>query len=159
MIRAIACEAKGARHGLIEDEVRLDFDQRHRRRVQMTGERGLEFLLDLAKATRIRHGDALLLEDGRRVRVAAAPEPLAEIRAPDPKDLIRLAWHIGNRHLPAMLFDDRLSIRRDHVIEHMVETLGGTVTHVEAPFDPEPGAYDSLGGTHHHHHNDDDHDH
>lgn len=116
----------------------------------MTGENGLEFLLDLAKAAYLRDGDALVLEDGRRVRICAAREPLAEVRAAGPREMLRLAWHIGNRHLPAMLFKDHLVIRRDHVIEHMVEVLGGSVQHVDAPFDPEPGAYDALSGHQHH---------
>jgi urease accessory protein len=159
MLRAVAFEKAGARHGLIDDEVLLDFDQRHRRRIAMTGLRGIEFLLDLPRAERLRNGDALLLEDGRRVRVKAAPEPLARITAPEPGALVRIAWHLGNRHLPVMLATDHLFIRRDHVIEDMVRGLGATVELVEAPFDPEGGAYAGGFGHHHHHHGDDDHHH
>lgn len=154
MLRAIECEPHGARHGLIDDEVTLDFDNRHRRRLAMRGKGGLEFLLDLPRARRIRQGDTLLLEDGRRVRVIAAKEPLAEISASSAADLVRIAWHLGNRHLPVMLLPDRIFIRRDHVIENMVRLLGASVQIVEAPFDPEDGAY-AGGGGHHHHHNDD----
>lgn len=157
MLRAIACEPQGARHGLIDDEVTLDFDNRHRRRLAMTGKDGLEFLLDLPRAHRIRQGDTLLLEDGRRVRVMAAKEELAEITTTSAADLVRVAWHLGNRHLPVMLLPDRILIRRDHVIEDMVRLLGASVAMVEAAFDPEDGAY--AGGGHHHHHQDDDHDH
>lgn len=157
MLRAIACEPQGARHGLIDDEVTLDFDNRHRRRLAMTGKDGLEFLLDLPRAQRIRQGDTLLLEDGRRVRVMAAKEELAEITTTSAADLVRVAWHLGNRHLPVMLLPDRILIRRDHVIEDMVRLLGASVAMVEAAFDPEDGAY--AGGGHHHHHHDDDHDH
>ncbi len=107
----------------------------------MTGEEGLAFLLDLAGATPIRDGDGLELEDGRIVAVEAAAEPLTEITAADPPHLVRLAWHLGNRHLPTQLNGDRLLIRRDHVIEEMLVKLGATVIHVEAPFDPEGGAY------------------
>ena len=82
------------------DTVVLDFDDRHRRRMAMTGTRGLEFLLDLASAVALRGGDALVLEDGRLVEVVAAAEPLAEIRCNDPQHLVRVAWHLGNRHLP-----------------------------------------------------------
>ncbi len=156
--RAIRVEPAGARHGLIEDRVVLDFDQRHRRRIAMTGERGLAFVLDLEKAVRLREGDALCLEDGRRVAVVAAPEPLAEIRCADLRHLVRVAWHLGNRHLPTMLDGDRLVIRRDHVIEAMVEGLGATVSHLSAPFNPEGGAY-AVGGHHHHHGDDDGHSH
>lgn len=154
MLRAIACESQGARHGLIDDEVTLDFDNRHRRRLAMTGKNGLEFLLDLPRAHRIRQGDTLLLEDGRRVRVTAAKEALAEIKTVSAADLVRVAWHLGNRHLPVMLLSDRILIRRDHVIEDMVRLLGASVTTVEGAFDPEDGAY--AGAGHHHHHSDDD---
>lgn len=154
MLRAIACESQGARHGLIDDEVTLDFDNRHRRRLAMTGKNGLEFLLDLPRAHRIRQGDTLLLEDGRRVRVTAAKEALAEITTVSAADLVRVAWHLGNRHLPVMLLSDRILIRRDHVIEDMVRLLGASVTTVEGAFDPEDGAY--AGAGHHHHHSDDD---
>ena len=125
----------------------------------MTGKGGLEFLLDLPRARRLRHGDTLLLEDGRRVRIVAAKEALAQISAPTPADLIRIAWHLGNRHLPVMLMPDRILIRRDHVIEDMVRLLGASVEVVEAPFDPEDGAYAGAGGHHHHHHHDADHEH
>lgn len=153
MLRAVSYLAGPEASGPVDDEVTLDFDQRHRRRVSMTGVRGLEFLLDLPHARRLRHGDALILDDGRRVRVKAAPEPLAEIRATSAGELVRIAWHLGNRHLPVMLAPDRICIRRDHVIEEMVQLLGATVAHVEAPFDPEGGAY--AGGHGHHHHHDD----
>lgn len=158
MLRAIECEARGARHGLLEDAVTLDFDQRHRRRIALKGERGLEFLLDLPRAQRLRHGDALLLDDGRRVRVVAAVEPLTEITAASSDELVRIAWHLGNRHLPVMLGPGSLTIRRDHVIEDMARGLGATVSHVHAPFDPEGGAYEAAGHSHHghHHHHEDD---
>ncbi|QPF84214.1 urease accessory protein UreE [Bradyrhizobium genosp. L] len=123
------------------DTVVLDFDDRHRRRMAMTGTRGLEFLLDLENATALRGGDALVLEDGRLVEVVAAPEPLLEIRGSDPHHLIRVAWHLGNRHLPTQIMPKGLRIRRDHVIEAMVKGLGARVIEIEAPFDPEGGAY------------------
>src|SRR3954453_7455828 len=85
------------------DSVLLGFDDRHRRRLVMTGTRGLEFLLDLEHATALRGGDALVLEDGRLIEVVAAAEPLLEIRAADPHHLVRLAWHLGNRHLPTQI--------------------------------------------------------
>ena len=107
----------------------------------MTGTRGLEFLLDLESAIALRGGDALVLDDGRLVEVVAAPEPLAEIRGADPQHLVRLAWHLGNRHLPTQIMPRGLRIRRDHVIEAMVKGLGARVIEIEAPFDPEGGAY------------------
>src|SRR6478735_1156592 len=123
------------------DTVVLDFDDRHRRRMAMTGTRGLEFLLDLENAVALRGGDALVLEDGRLVEVVAAPEPLLEIRGHDPHHLIRVGWHLGNRHLPTQIMAKSLRIRRDHVIEAMVKGLGARVIEIEAPFDPEGGAY------------------
>ena len=135
------------------DTVVLDFDNRHRRRMAMTGTRGLEFLLDLENAVALRGGDALVLDDGRLVEVVAAPEPLVEIRGADPHHLIRVAWHLGNRHLPTQIMPKGLRIRRDHVIEEMVRGLGARVLEIEAPFDPEGGAYASAG----HDHGQDDH--
>jgi urease accessory protein len=125
------------------DTVVLDFDDRHRRRMAMTGTRGLEFLLDLENAVALRGGDALVLEDGRLVEVVAAAEPLVEIRGADPLHLVRVAWHLGNRHLPTQIMPKGLRIRRDHVIEAMVKGLGARIIEIEAPFDPEGGAYAS----------------
>jgi urease accessory protein len=156
MIRAIAVSPSGASRQKYDAYVILDFDSRHRRRIVMRTDTGLEFLLDLEKAHRLRQGDALILEDGRQIEVVAAPEPLAEIRCDDLRHLVRVAWHLGNRHLPTMLDGDRLVIRRDHVIEDMVRGLGASVAHMDAPFNPEGGAY---SGGHHHHHGDDEHDH
>jgi urease accessory protein len=150
------------------DTVVLDFDDRHRRRMAMTGTRGLEFLLDLENAVALRGGDALVLEDGRLIEVVAAAEPLAEIRGADPLHLVRVAWHLGNRHLPTQIMPKGLRIRRDHVIEAMVKGLGARIIEIEAPFDPEGGAYAAPAhdhaahdhGHHHdHHHHHGDHDH
>jgi urease accessory protein len=146
------------------DTVVLDFDDRHRRRMAMTGTRGLEFLLDLEHATALRGGDALVLEDGRMVEVVAAPEPLIEIRGADPQHLVRLAWHLGNRHLPTQIMGKGLRIRRDHVIEAMVQGLGARIIEIEAPFDPEGGAYAEVApaddhAQHGHSHHEHGHDH
>src|SRR5271163_4175795 len=130
------------------DTVVLDFDDRHRRRMAMTATRGLEFLLDLENAVALRGGDALVLEDSRLVEVVAAAEPLVEIRSPDPQHLVRVAWHLGNRHLPTQITGRGLRIRRDHVIEDMVKGLGARVIEIEAPFDPEGGAYASDSHAH-----------
>ena len=147
MLRADKVIAAGAWSGEPADSVVLDFDERYRRRFVMTGVSGLAFLLDLPETAMLRGGDGLRLEDGRIVEVVAAPEPLAEIRATDAAALTRVAWHIGNRHLPAAISAERLLIRRDHVIEEMVRGLGGCVRHVTEPFEPEGGAY-SHGHAH-----------
>src|SRR3954470_6314064 len=143
MIRATGVQSRHHWKAAAADSIVLDFDDRHRRRMAMTGTRGLEFLLDLEQAVALRGGDALVLEDGRLIEVVAAPEPLAEIRGTDPQHLVRIAWHLGNRHLPTQIAGKGLRIRRDHVIEAMVKGLGARVIEIEAPFDPEGGAYAS----------------
>ncbi|MGA8613194.1 MAG: urease accessory protein UreE [Xanthobacteraceae bacterium] len=148
-----ACEIKPAgawNETSAVDSIALDAHERHRRRIVLTTERGTKFLLDLPQATALRDGDGLLLDDGAIVRVAGRPEPLAEIAATNASQLARLAWHIGNRHVDVQIAGDRLRIRRDHVIEDMLRGLGARVTPIEAPFEPEGGAYA-------HHHHDDDH--
>ena len=131
--------------------VLIDFDRRHRRRIVLATEVGEEILVDLPHAVRLRDGDGLQTEDGRVIRVVAKPEPLLEIHAHGPAELVRIAWHLGNRHLPVQLLGDRIGIRADHVMADMVHGLGGHAHTIEAPFDPEGGAY--AGG--HHHHQDD----
>lgn len=151
MLRAIRALASGEWKGEPADRVVLDFDQRHRRRVMMVSEAGTNFLLDLPTAVALRDGDGLVLNDGRLVGVVAAPEELAEIVAPDQAAAVRIAWHLGNRHLPTEIAGTRLRIRRDHVIEAMAEGLGATVERISAPFQPEGGAYEGGGHGHHHH--------
>src|SRR5260370_36830615 len=183
MIRATQVRAQHRWTEAPADTVVLDFDDRHRRRMAMRGTRGLEFLLDLENATVLRGGDAVVLDDNRLIEVVAAPEPLIEIRGSDPQHLARVAWHLGNRHLPTQIMAKGLRIRRDHVIEAIVKGVGARVIEIEAPFDPEGGAYAGGGhghapdsdphhaahdhsshdhGDHHsdgHHHHDHDHDH
>jgi urease accessory protein len=156
MIRAIRVAA--ARAGTPADAVLLDHEARHRRRVTMKGEEGLEFLLDLPETRALRDGDLLALEDGRFVEVKAAFEPLTRVIARDSAHLVRIAWHLGNRHLPAQFGDNFIFIRRDHVIEDMLRGLGATVLHVRAPFEPEGGAYAHGGHEHGHDHVHHDHD-
>ena len=137
--------------GVAIDRVVLDYDGRHRRRIVLTGASGAEYLLDLAEATHLRHGDGLVLSGGGILLVVAKPEPLLEVRAASPEALLKLAWHIGNRHLAASLQADRILIRRDHVIAHMLEHQGAKVREVEEAFDPEGGAYQDHGPADHHH--------
>jgi urease accessory protein len=135
------------------DRVLIDYDRRFRRRIVLSTVLGGELLIDQPQAVRLRDGDGLLVESGV-VRVCAQPEELMEIHAHEDGELVRIAWHLGNRHLPVQLLDDRIRIRADHVIGEMVEGLGGHVDVIQAPFDPESGAY--AGGGHHHHHDDND---
>ena len=177
MLHAHSVIPAGQWSGEPADTVVLDYDERYRRRFAMTGVRGLGFLLDLPEAVLLRAGDGLKLEDGGIVEVVAAPEPLAEIRAADAGALTRVAWHLGNRHLPTELTKRSLRIRRDPVIEDMARGLGATVVAIEAPFNPEGGAYvratdgqnhdhdhphgdgHDHGHDHHHGHSHHDHDH
>src|ERR1700729_3195627 len=146
MLRADKVIPAGHWSGVPADTVVPDFDGRSRRRVAMTGVGGLQFLLDLMEAAMLRGGDGLRLEDGRGVEGLAEPEPLAEIRAPDPLAITRIAWHLGNRHLLTEMLPKALRIRRDPVIEAMAEGLGARVIALEAPFNPEGGAYARAEG-------------
>ncbi|MDJ0388643.1 urease accessory protein UreE [Roseomonas sp. E05] len=147
VLPAGAWQARAAR-----DVVVVDFDDRHRRRKRYIGQKGTAFLLDLPEARVLHDGDGLLLEGGGVVLVQAAPEPLVEVRGRDPQHLMRLAWHLGNRHLPAELDAERILIRDDHVIARMLEGLGATLAKVEAPFNPEGGAYGEHNRHEGHHH-------
>ena len=145
--------------GAAIDAVVLDFEERYRRRAVLTGEHGTKFLLSLPRATLLRDGDGLLLEDGTLVRVVGRAEPLIEIAAADTHALARLAWHLGNRHTDVQVIGERLRIRRDHVLEEMLTRLGATLTAIEAPFDPERGAYEGGHGHEHDHGHRHDHEH
>jgi urease accessory protein len=159
--RIHAVEAPDA--GIPEDTVQLDHDQRTRRRIVYTTQTGRPILLDMLRPVRLKDGDLLRIEDGSLVRVEATPEPLLEIHAHSTAELVRIAWHLGNRHLPTQLVPGpdggTLRIRHDHVIAEMVGGLGGHCHAILAPFDPEGGAYAGKGGGHHHHHHDEEHEH
>ena len=128
------------------DRVALDADDRRRRRIALTGERGTRLLLDFEKPMTLRDGDGLVLEDGTVVQVAGQAEPLVEVSAKTPADVVRLAWHIGNRHTDIQFMNKAFRIRRDRVLEDMLRGLGAMTNEIEAPFDPEPAA------PHGHHH-------
>lgn len=142
--------------------VTLDWDHRHRRRIMLALDGGGSVLLDLAETTVLRDGDGLELDGGGIVRVIAAPEEVCDIAATAPDHLARIAWHLGNRHLPVEILATGLRIRDDHVIVAMLEGLGATVARKRAPFTPEGGAYGGGAGGHahgHEHDHDQDHDH
>ena len=124
------------------DTITLAYVDRHRRRIRLAADSGEAYLLDLPRAHHLVDGDGLELDCGGYLHVRAAPEPVFEIEAAQPADLLRIAWHLGNRHLPLQIAGERLRIRADHVIAEMVVGLGGRITCLEAPFDPETGAYD-----------------
>ena len=134
------------------DTITLDEAARHRRRVKMISDNGIEFLLDLPEARLLRHGEGIALEDGRVIEVIAEPEELYEVRGKNDHHLLQLSWQLGNRHLPTQIMKDHLRIRRDHVIKEMLEGLGAQVAEITASFDPEGGAY---ANPHHHQHSHD----
>ncbi len=125
------------------DLVVLEHDERRIRRKMLRLVHGDEVLVDFPQTITLDNRDVLRLEDGRLVEVIAAEELLYEIRATDAGHLLRLAWHIGNRHTPAQLEPDRILIKRDHVLKTMLEGLGATVVNVSEPFFAEHGAYHS----------------
>ena len=131
--------------------VTLDYDARHRRRIRIDDIGGGPVLLDLPQAVALREGDGLRIDCGGWIAVHAAEEDLVQVRAVSPHDLLRLAWHLGNRHCPAELHEDCLYIRPDHVIEAMLAGRGATLSHVRRAFDPEGGAY-AEGPSHEHRH-------
>ncbi|MFN3350649.1 urease accessory protein UreE [Pseudorhodoplanes sp.] len=131
------------------DRVTLDADDRQRRRIVLTGEKGTRVLLDFDRPVTLHDGDGLVLEDGTVVLVCGMPESLAEIAAASPRDFVRLAWHLGNRHTDVQIAGHRIRIRRDHVLEEMLRGLGAAVTAVEAPFEPQatvPHSHDHPHG-------------
>lgn len=123
--------------GPVTDTITLAHDGRRLRRKLLTTDAGADVLIDLPETTTLCDGDALVLGGGRLVRVIAASERLYEIKG----DLIRLAWHLGNRHLPAEVRGDTILIARDKVIYAMLIGLGATIRDIEGPFSPMEGAY------------------
>ena len=155
MKRVIGHDHAGHYHGTPFDRVVLAHDERHLRRKVLTLQQGEQVLVDLPEAIAFGHGDILILEDGRMAEIIAAEEMLYEVLPRDRKHLSELAWHLGNRHLPAQLYDDRILILKDHVIKAMLEGLGARVSEITAPFQPLRGAYHNGHGhdqdSHHHH--------
>jgi urease accessory protein len=144
--------SQAVKAGHVADEVTLDHEDRYRRRAVLSCAGGLEVLLDLDKPARLEDGDALKLDDGRLVRVVAAPEELVEITTDNRARLLRAAWHLGNRHTPAEITAEAIYVAMDHVLVEMLRGLGLAVRPVTRAFRPERGAYE-------HHHNHDQHEH
>jgi urease accessory protein len=140
----------------VVDTVILPYAQRQAQKGFLFGVKGTCVELDFAEMLRLRTDDALVLDDGGLVEVVAEPEPLIEVRAADLAALARLAWHLGDRHVPIQVLERRIRLKRDPGVEALLESLGAKVVAIDAPFEPEGGAYAAPGGDHHHHH---DHDH
>ena len=128
------------------DVVELDYDERHRRRISMQTTSGKTFLLDLPKTVQLADGDGLALNDGSTVLVRARPERVIDVRASDAAHLVRIAWHLGNRHLPTQILGEAIRLRYDHVILEMLQGLGGDTEVHDAAFHPEGGAYEHNHG-------------
>jgi urease accessory protein len=146
MLRVTEVLPAGHQLGQPFDHVVLEHDERRLRRKVLRLSQGEEIMLDLRDTTTLDHRGGLKLEDGRIAEVVAADEYLYEIRARDAGHLLRLAWHIGNRHTPAQLELGRILIKRDHVLKTMLQGLGATVTDVTEPFFAEHGAYHHAHG-------------
>ncbi|MCJ8055231.1 urease accessory protein UreE [Shinella curvata] len=137
------------------DVVVLAHDQRHVRRKLLHMQHDDVVMLDLKEPVQLAHGDLLLTETGETIEVIAAEELLYEVMPRDRLHLVELAWHLGNRHLPAQIEEARILILRDHVIKDMLIGLGAGVRDVSEPFHPVRGAYHGSGHGHdhgHHHH-------
>jgi urease accessory protein len=135
----------------LADTVILDYAQRSAQKITVTGVKGSAIEIDLHAPARLRTDDLLLLDDGGLVEVVAASEPLIEARAGDIAGLSRLAWHLGDRHVPVQVLPNRIRARRDAAIEALLASLGAKVMLIEAPFDPEGGAYAASHGHDHRH--------
>lgn len=133
----------------------LPREQRYRRRIRITLDDGAPVLLDFAETLYLPHGAGLLLDDGAVVRIIAAEERVYEIVAPTPGALLRLAWHLGNRHTACEITAEALYIAPDHVIAEMIRALGGKIRETRRIFEPEGGAFGGprmLGRDHEHEH-------
>jgi urease accessory protein len=149
MLRAISHSHRSAAEPF--GTLTLDSSDRHLRRKLMTTDQGIQVMVDLPEPVPLGDGDALVLEDGRSVRIVAAKEELYQVE-PGTIPLRHLAWHIGNRHLAAQIDEVRILVRRDHVIRAMLEGLGATVTEVIEQFQPVHGAYHGHSHGHDHAH-------
>ena len=140
----------------IRDRLVLPFEQRQKSRFRATLESGVEVGVILSGNEILRGGDLLVASDGRVVEVVARSEHVMQAACDTPYELARAAYHLGNRHVSLQIGDGWLRIADDHVLGQMLEGLGLTVTTLEAPFEPEKGAYGAHEhGTGQHHHHDD----
>lgn len=142
----------------IDGDLVLPYELREKSRLRSRLACGEEVAVLTVRGTILRDGDLLKGDDGRVVRIVAAKEATCRVDCATPRDLLRCAFHLGNRHTQAQVGGDVrggfLRIRKDPVLKDMLEGLGATVTEEEAPFEPESGAY---GGGHHLHGHDNHH--
>ena len=134
------------------DTLILPHAQRQAQKGFLFGVKGTCVELDFAEAVRLRTDDVLVLDTGGHVEIVAEPEPLIEARAADLPALARLAWHLGDRHVPIQVLERRIRLKRDPPIEALLASLGAKVVAIDAPFEPEGGAYETVADDHHDHH-------
>ncbi len=129
------------------EQLILPFDRRQKSRLRVTLASGEEAGIFMARGTVLRGGDRLKAADGRVVLIVAADEPVMRVTADTPIQLMRAAYHLGNRHIPLEVGEGWLKLLQDHVLQEMLTGLGVAVVYQEASFEPEGGAY---GGGHRH---------
>jgi urease accessory protein len=144
----IVIESRALPTAVATERLQLPFESRRKSRLRTRLESGEEAGLFLERGTVLRGGDKLLANDGRVVEVVAAPEALLEVRSGDAQQLARAAYHLGNRHVAVEVRPGLLRLASDHVLAELVRGLGLKVHEVEAPFEPEGGAYSSHGHGH-----------
>jgi len=150
----------------VKGRLELPFETRQKSRFKATLASGEEVGVVLPRGELLRGGDLVTASDGRVIEIVSSPEKLFNVEAGKGENLARIAYHLGNRHVPVEVGDDYLRIAEDHVLERMLEGLGAKVTRLVAPFEPEAGAYGGVGHEHgaakihdHHHEHGDDHQH
>ena len=129
----------------VRGQLKLPFESRQKSRLKAKLVSGEDVGLMLPRGEILRGGDLVTASDGRVIEIVAQPEKVLHIET---KELAKVAYHLGNRHVPVQVGENFLRIAEDHVLEEMVRKLGAKVSHVEAPFEPEAGAY--AGGGHQH---------
>ena len=162
MPRAIKVLSGPHHHGPIADTLILNLDQRRTHRGFVFTVKGACVELDLEAPVWLRSDDALVLDDGGLIEIVAEAEPLLEVRAADLAALARIAWALGDRHVPVQILSNRLRLRRDPAMRDLLSKLSAKVIEIEAPFDPEGGAYSGATARDHqhdHHHHDHHHEH
>ena len=157
-IRVLPASERGSAAAI--DTLILPYAKRQVHKGFLFGIKGTCVELDLDELARLRTDDALVLDDGGLVEIVSEPEPLIEVRAGEAGTLARLAWHLGDRHVPVQVLERRLRVRREPAIETLLVALGAKPVAIEAPFEPEGGAYDAVpADPHHPHHHPHDHSH
>lgn len=149
----IECFSKAEGHVHAADSISLDFESRTRSRGKALASDGKEIAWFLEQGEFLRDGDCLVSEKGDAYLVQAAPEAVSRVAAADPWLLMRVAYHLGNRHVSLCVKRDELLYQPDYVLDDMVKGLGAEVTHCDLPFQPEDGAYHSHSGHNHSGHN------